>query len=170
MFVFNYTDYKIWKKYALELRGKTKETGFGQKRDSFFKDLGCSDFGLKIFDDFYFSRTRKSLEHYYPRAKVAELKKLTDKDINCFGNFAMISSDANSSGSNWDPKNKLGHYLDSKSDPVGTASLKFRIMMKICDDNDTKIRENKIQREKGMEWNKEDMQLHQETMLGIILE
>ena len=43
-------------------------------------------------------------------------------------------------------------------------------MMKICDDNDTKIRENKIQREKGMEWNKEDMQLHQETMLGIILE
>lgn len=170
LFVFNYTDYKIWKKYALELRGKTKEAGFSQKRESFFKDLGCSDFGLKTFDDFYFSKTRKSLEHYYPQAKVAELRILTDKDINCFGNFAMISSDANSSGSNWDPKNKQGHYLDSKSDPVGTASLKFRIMMKICDDNDTKIRENKIQREKGMEWNKEDMQLHQETMLGIILE
>ena len=168
LFVFNYTDYKLWKKYSLELRGKTKDSGFIQKRRSFFNDLGCSDFGLKPFDEFYFSRTRKSLEHYYPQAKVAELKKLSNEDINCYGNFAMISSDANSSGSNWDPKNKLGHYLDPKSDPVGTASLKFRIMMKICDDNDTKIRKKILQREKGLEWNKEDMQTHHDTMLGII--
>lgn len=43
LFVFNFTDYKIWMKYA-------------------------------------------------------------NDDINCFGNFAMISADANSSGSNWDQK------------------------------------------------------------------
>lgn len=169
LFVFNYTDYKLWKKYALELRGKTKESGFAQKRSSFFVELGCSDFGLKPFDEFYFSRTRKSLEHYYPQAKVAELKKLTNEDINCFGNFAMISSDANSSGSNWDPKNKLGHYLDPKSDPVGTASLKFRIMMKICEDNDRKMGNNELNRDIGLEWNKDDMQTHHTTMLGIIL-
>lgn len=168
LFVFNYTDYKLWKKYAMELRGKTKDPGFAQKRENFFKALGCSDFGLKTFDDFYFSRTRKSLEHYYPQAKVIELKKLTNEDINCYGNFAMISSEANSSGSNWDPKNKLGHYLDSKSDPVGTASLKFRIMMRICDDNVKKIGNNELQREPGLEWNKEDMQNHHNTMLNII--
>lgn len=168
LFVFNYTDYKLWRKYALELRGKTKDPGFTQKRESFFKALGCSDFGLKTFDDFYFSRTRKSLEHYYPQAKVIELKKLTNEDINCYGNFAMISSEANSSGSNWDPKNKLGHYLDSKSDPVGTASLKFRIMMRICDDNVMKIGNNELQREPGLEWNEEDMQKHHDTMLNII--
>ena len=58
------------------------------------------------FDNFYFSRTRKSLEHYYPQSKAGEDKVFSDNDINCFGNFAMISTDANSSGSNWDPKTK----------------------------------------------------------------
>ena len=167
LFVFNYTDYKIWKKYATDLMGE------GLKEDSrirgeFFDALGCSDFGLDFFKDFYFSRTRKSLEHFYPQAKAfsdnaASDNGLTQSQINCFGNFAMIGADANSSGSNWDPKTKLDHYMDSKSNPVSVASLKFRIMMQICDDN-----RKKEDRPHGMEWNAEDIERHEKNMLELL--
>lgn len=162
LFVFNFTDYKIWVKYANEIRGnQTKKDD--KKRISFFEDLGCSDFDLEPFNSFYFSRTRKSLEHYYPQAKAGENGIVSEKDINRFGNFAMISANANSSGSDWDPKTKLEHYTDKKSDPVGVASLKFKIMMQICSDNS-------FSREKGLEWILEDMTQHQEKMMKIILE
>lgn len=74
LFVFNFMDYKIWMKYANELRGNKTKKG-DSKRTVFFNDLGCSDFELEPFDAFYFSRTRKSLEHYYPQAKTGEDKK-----------------------------------------------------------------------------------------------
>ena len=168
LFVFNYTDYKLWMKYANELRGNKTKKG-DAKRNAFFNDLGCSDFELDSFDTFYFSRTRKSLEHYYPQAKAGEEKKLSDDDINRFGNFAMISSDANCSGSNWDPRTKLDHYTDKKFDPVGVASLKFKIMMQICSDNYIKMKTGKLNREAGFEWNLEDMNAHQEKMMKIML-
>ena len=100
LYVFNYTDYKIWKKYAKELRGN-KAKKDSRSRIDFFKALGCSDFELDVFNNFYFSRTRKSLEHYYPQAKAGDDMPISTQDINRFGNFAMIGSDANSSGSNW---------------------------------------------------------------------
>ncbi len=168
LFVFNYTDYKLWKKYAEELRGnKTKKES--KDRIKFFEELGCNDFGLDPFDNFYFSRTRKSLEHYYPQAKAGEGHLLSSNDINCFGNFAMIGADANSSGSNWDPKTKLDHYSDGKSDQVSVASLKFKIMMQKCKDNDLAVLNGKLEREAHMEWNAEDIQDHQEKMLEIII-
>ena len=167
LFVFNFTDYKIWMKYANELRGNKTKKG-DSKRNAFFSDLGCSDFDLEPFDSFYFSRTRKSLEHYYPQAKAGEDKLLSDNDINRFGNFAMISADANSSGSNWDPKTKLDHYSDKKADPVGVGSLKFKIMMRICFDNFIKMETGKLNREEGFEWNLEDMNAHQEKMMNIL--
>lgn len=71
LYVFNYTDYKIWKKYAEELRGNKAKKG-SRNRIDFFKALGCSDFDLDVFNNFYFSRTRKSLEHYYPQAKAGD--------------------------------------------------------------------------------------------------
>lgn len=135
----------------------------------FFEELGCSDFELDAFNNFYFSRTRKSLEHYYPQAKAGKGKPLSDHDINCFGNFAMIGAEANSSGSNWDSKTKLYHYNDGKSDPVSVASLKFKIMMQMCQDNLKAILNGELDRDKGLEWNEEDMQVHQEKMLEIIL-
>lgn len=157
LYVFNYTDYILWKKYANELRGKESKKG-DKARKEFFEDLGCSDFGLETsFDDFYFSRTRKSLEHFYPQAKAG----LSTDDINCFGNFAMIGAEANSSGSNWDPRGKLDHYCDRKSDPVSVASLKFKIMLQMCEDNEG-------HRNRDMQWNAEDIQKHQEKMLDII--
>ena len=131
LFVFNYTNYILWKKYAEVLRGNKAKKG-SRSRSEFFEELGCSDFELDPFNNFYFSRTRKSVEHYYPQAKEGLGKALSVDDINCFGNFAMISAEANSSGSSWDPKNKFDHYSDGKSDQVSVASLKFKIMMQMC--------------------------------------
>lgn len=169
LYVFNYTDYKIWKKYAEELRGnKTKKDS--RNRIDFFKALGCSGFELDVFNNFYFSRTRKSLEHYYPQAKAGDDMPISTQDINCFGNFAMIGSDANSSGSNWNPIDKKNRYLDTKSNPVSVASLKFRIMLQICQDNyDAGIKNKNIKRLFGLEWNVEDMVQHQKKMLEIIM-
>ena len=62
---------------------------------------------------------------------------LNQDQINCFGNYAMIGSEANSSGSNWTPKTKLDYYLDpsGKISQISVASLKFMIMMQICKDH-----------------------------------
>ena len=81
----------------------------------------------------------------------------------------MIGAEANSSGSNWDPKTKLEHYSDGKSDQVSVASLKFRIMMQICQDNYKKMLNGDLDRKTGMEWNAEDMNQHQQRMLDIII-
>lgn len=167
LFVFNYTDYRLWKKYAYGLRGEKSKKG-AKERSEFFEELGCSDFGLEPFQYFYFSRTRKSLEHYYPQAKAGE-ETISAEAINCFGNFAMIGSDANSSGSNWSPIDKKNRYLDTKSNPVSVASLKFRIMLQKCSDNYEKgIKGECAKRGFGLEWNAEDMQEHQRNMLRII--
>jgi hypothetical protein len=108
------------------------------------------------------------LEHYYPQAKAGEGKDLSDEVINCFGNFAMIGAEANSSGSNWDPKTKLEHYSDAKSDQVSVASLKFKIMMQRCKDNYTNMLNGEVERKAGMEWNAEDIEVHQQKMLGLL--
>ncbi len=168
LFVFNYADYILWKKYADTLRGNKIKKG-SKERAQFFKELGCSDFDLDPFNNFYFSRTRKSLEHYYPQAKAGEGKPLSTDDINCFGNFAMISAEANSSGSNWDPMTKLDHYSDGKSDQVSVASLKFKIMMQICRDNHKAMLNGDMDRVTGLEWNAADIQKHQGEMLDIII-
>lgn len=168
LYVFNYTDYMLWKKYADELRGEKAKSG-SKVRKAFFDELGCSDFDLDTFNNFYFSRTRKSLEHYYPQSKAGDDNLLTADDINCFGNFAMIGAEANSSGSNWDPRQKLDHYSDSKSDQVSVASLKFKIMMQKCRDNHKAILNRELHRPAGMEWNAADMLDHQSRMLSIVI-
>ena len=169
LFVFNYTDYKLWKKYLEELRGNRTKKG-SPDRIAFFNVMGCSDFELDSFDKFYFSRTRKSLEHYYPQAKAGNDMPISKQKINCFGNFAMIGSDANSSGSNWNPIDKKNRYLDTKSNQVSVASLKFRIMLQICQDNyDKGIKDDRLKRPFGLEWNDDDMIQHQKMMLDIIM-
>ena len=164
LFVFNYLDYKLWRRYALKLRGERIKKGSKERRE-FFEELGCSDFDLKVFDQFYFSRTRRSLEHYYPQANANGLDGSPDENqINCLGNFAMIGSEANSSGSNYTPKTKLDHYLDpaGKIRQVSVASIKFMIMMQRCKDNQNS-------REPGQEWIFEDIKDHQKRMLKILL-
>lgn len=162
LFVFNYLDYKLWEKYANEFRGKKTKEG-SKERNKFFTALGCADFGLKVFEQFYFSRTRRSLEHYYPQANAnGKNGAANEEQINCFGNYAMIGSEANSSGSNWSPKTKLDHYLDAsgKIKQVSVASIKFIIMMQKCKDNQNA-------RVAGQEWNFDDIKAHQEKMLEV---
>lgn len=163
LFVFNYLDYKLWEKYANTIRGE-RTTRASASRKVFYDELGCSDFELKVFEQFYFSRTRRSLEHYYPQANAnGENGALNQEQINCFGNYAMIGSEANSSGSNWSPKAKLDHYLDSsgKIKLVSVASLKFMIMMQACKDNLNV-------RNPGQEWNFDDITAHHEKMMHIL--
>ena len=96
---------------------------------------------------------------------------ISTQDINCFGNFAMIGSDANSSGSNWNPIDKKNRYLDTKSNPVSVASLKFRIMLQKCQDNyDAGIQDDNTKRPFGLEWNVTDMEDHQKNMLEIVMD
>jgi hypothetical protein len=124
LFIFNYLDYKLWEKYADELRGKkTKEKS--KERKEFFKTLGCSDFGLIVFEQFYFSRTRRCLEHYFPTANAnGKNGNLNEAQINCLGNYAMIGSEANSSGSNWSTKAKLRPLLRClRKDQAGQCSI-----------------------------------------------
>lgn len=152
LYVFNYTDYVLWKRYCEELRGKKFDSD-RQERIDFFAKLGCSDFGLKVFDDFYFSRTRKSLEHFYPQAKLSE-GVISHEELNCYGNFAMIGAEANSSGSNLDPQAKIKIYVDKKWSQISVASLKFKIMMQMCADKNW--------------WGGDEIREHQERMLKIL--
>ena len=164
LFVFNYLDYKLWEKYVNELRGERTKEG-SKERTEFFATLGCGDFGLKVFEQFYFSRTRRSLEHYYPQANAnGKNGAPNENQINCLGNYAMIGSEANSSGSNWSPKTKLDHYLDAsgKIKQVSVASIKFMIMMQKC-------KYNQNNRGAGQEWNFDDIKEHQEKMLEVLL-
>jgi hypothetical protein len=166
-FVFNYLDYKIWELYCDNLRGEDSTKGDSDRQD-FFNKLGCKEFKLEVFKQFYFSSTRRSLEHFFPQANVSpDTNTPSQEQINCFGNYAMIGGEANSSGSNWTPKSKLNHYLDAsrKIKLVSVASLKFMIMMQICIDNETK--DAGLARDEGLEWNFEDIEKHQEKMLGI---
>jgi hypothetical protein len=92
LFLFNYLDYKLWSLYDKKLRGGQYRESRRERKD-FFSRLGCSDFGLKVFDQFYFSRTRRSLEHFYPQANATGMDgALDEKQINCLGNYAMIGS------------------------------------------------------------------------------
>ena len=156
LFVFNYLDYKLWKYYADALRGKNYDKGNNERKE-FFKNIGCNDFGLEVFDKFYFSGTRNSLEHFYPRANVN--KEVGKEVIERFGNYAMIGSAANSSGSNWSPIEKVRRYLDSskKINPVSVSSLKFRIMMQICKDG------------KENEWKKNEIVEHERKMIYVLI-
>jgi hypothetical protein len=105
------------------------------------------------------------LEHYYPQANATGKDSAPSQaQINCLGNYAMIGSEANSSGSNWSPKTKLDHYLDAsgKIKQVSVASIKFMIMMQMCKDNEHT-------RETGQEWIFDDIGVHQKKMLEVLL-
>lgn len=164
LFIFNYLDFKLWNDYIDTLKGEEKKET-DTIRINFFNKLGCRDFGLNVFRQFYFSRTRRSLEHFFATANIEKTNgALNVNQINCLGNYAMIGSEANSSGSNWSPKSKLNHYLDlsGKIKQVSVASIKFMVMMQKCKDNIPK-------RESDLEWNFEDIKTHQQKMLEFII-
>lgn len=154
LFVFNYTDYCIWKLYAE--KGRRIDNRENADKAEFIKMIG-TDLSLDYFNNFYFSRTRRSLEHYYAQAyNPINEEPLTVEQRNCFGNFAMIGSEANSAGSNWSPHAKCERYIDPsrKISYISVASLKMLIMMQICKDNN--------------KWNFNLISEHQQKMLEIL--
>jgi hypothetical protein len=163
LFVFNYLDYAIWHRYFEDLRGDPAKND--EVVSAFFERMGCTKFDLNMFHHFYFSRTRRSLEHYFPQANANGVNGVpTQEQINCFGNYAMIGSDVNSSASNWTPRVKRDHYLDAsgKIRQVSVASLKFLIMLQQCKDNADL-------RDAGKEWLFQDIQVHQRLMVDLLL-
>ena len=50
------------------------------------------------------------------------------------------------------------------------ASLKFKIMMQKCKDNDLAIDKGELDRDVQLAWNAEDIQEHQRKMLDIIIQ
>ncbi len=155
LFVFNYLDYLLWQRYSTTLKGGKAREDDADRR-AFFAVLGCGDFGLDVFKFFFFSRTRRSLEHYYPQANVPASGHPTVDEINCFGNYAMIGSKTNSVGSNWAPSRKVQMYADDKISRVSVASLKFKIMQTICAANG--------------DWTFSEIQEHQRKMVQVLLE
>lgn len=170
LFIFNYLDFKLWNEYVDTLKGEEKKET-DTIRINFFNKLGCRDFGLNVFKQFYFSRTRRSLEHFFATANIEKTNgALNVNQINCLGNYAMIGSEANSSGSNWSPKSKLNHYLDSsgKIKQVSVASIKFMVMMQKCKDNESNLN-IEMGRNAEQEWNFDDIKTHQQKMLEFML-
>ena len=154
LFVFNYLDYRLWNLYNEVLKGEGAKEDSIQRKE-FFNIIGCDNFDLTIFKQFYFSRTRRSLEHFYPQAKATGGRdNLEENEINCLGNYAMIGKEMNSSGSALWPKDKLNRYKpDGKDIPFSVASLKFIIMMKVCEKNG---------------WDREQIIDHQKKMIDIL--
>lgn len=162
LFIFNYLDYKIWKLYYTDFQGKGQNEEINKE---FIAKFGCNleenkkTLNLSVFKNFFFSRSRDSLEHYFPVANLeTDPRDLNESKINCLGNYAMIGGPANSSGSNRTPEEKVGHYLSSsnKIDRVSVSSLKFRIMMKMCKDNG--------------KWTWHEISNHQTKMLNILFD
>lgn len=177
-FIFNYLDYKIWDKYYSNYRSNE------QKNAS--DDFGCDFdviFSKRFLQNFYFSSSRDTLEHYYPQANAVSdhqennptndsnvslaprnsdsgeqnNKQLCMTEINCLGNYALIGRKANSFGSNWDPLTKIQHYIGDESNKinrVGVASPKFFIMMQLCKNNN--------------KWTEKEIQEHQKKMMDIL--
>ena len=161
LFVFNYLDYLIWEEYYDSVRGKDET---GTERDAFAKKLGCKQLNLGTFRTFYFTTTRSSLEHFYSRSQQEEDSNDTEKaTIERFGNFAMISPQANSAASDWRPETKCGEYARfekkgakrGNENAVSINSLKFRIMLAICAEK--------------KEWARHQIEAHQDTMVNILL-
>lgn len=113
MFVFNYLDYLLWKKY---------------KNKGDVSRLSKSD-----CEKFRFSQ-RTSVEHYFPQ-QSEEGKDLDDKDLNSFGNLSLLSQSENSRMTNRMPRSKAELYINTIDKRKFIPTLKYHIMMNLCYQN-----------------------------------
>lgn len=109
-YVFNLLDYRLW-------RDLTAGQSFDGKGSN-HPDL------KKHFDDFQFSPSRTSVEHYFPQTDPAGVNKMGN-DVHRFGNLCLISPSSNSRLSNYSPADKKKFYAETER----AESLKQAIMM-----------------------------------------
>ena len=81
-------------------------------------------------------------------------KPLDAEPLNAFGNLCLISHSKNSRLSNFDPKLKLGHFQQEIKDGK-MDSLKLHEMIKLM--------------EKQKQWDKPEIEQHEEMMLRVLL-
>ena len=122
MFVFNYLDYILWKKY--KSRGDTSRL-------------------IKAECDKFRFTQRTSVEHFFPQ-KSEDSKRLADNDLNSFGNLSLLSQSENSRMTNRVPGSKAQAYFNTLDTRKTIPSLKYHIMMKICKNNTYEWNENDI--------------------------
>lgn len=125
--VFTYLDYLIY-------------------RDGYLYEDGTNI--SPLLDDWQFL-FRNSIEHFYPQHPV-EGDKWDDKDLNGFGNLALITVSGNSKFSNLLPGGKINSF-----EKIIKQSLKLRIMDKLT------------RTEKG-KWTEEKARKHKEAMFEIL--
>lgn len=136
-YIFNYLDYLLWRDWlTIE---KPNEL-----------DKNCKYFQK---NNFVFSLSRNSVEHYLPQSKVGDLlayipdEEERDKALNDLGNLCLISHYQNSALNNKDPKEKKQKYLEGN---FKCMSPKQAIMLAY---------EN---------WNKENIDIHTKHMMDIL--
>ncbi len=137
--IFNFLDYCIWENY----KGST---------ESPYKDIDIANFKFEF---------RNSVEHYYPRNphKSDLLEEWTSvdeherKDVDQFGNLALLQRNINAKFSNMSPEHKKKYI---KEEYKGTMSLKLQIMAESTKNNNA--------------WKDEDCVKHGKKMLNILRE
>lgn len=109
-YVFNLLDYRLW-----------RDLTAGQSFDG--KGANHPDI-KKHFEDFQFSPSRTSVEHYFPQTDPSGANKMGN-DVHRFGNLCLISPSSNSRLSNYSPADKKKFYAETER----AESLKQAIMM-----------------------------------------
>jgi uncharacterized protein with ParB-like and HNH nuclease domain len=115
--------------------------------------LWCNNKGNVTVNKFEFT-FRSSVEHFYPQHPMDGYDPLAAKPLNAFGNLCLISHSKNSRLSNFDPKLKLGHFQQEIKDGK-MDSLKLHEMIKLM--------------EKQNQWDKSEIEHHEEMMLEVLL-
>lgn len=112
-FIFNYLDYLLWQNF------RTTKSAFDVIGDN---ERLKNDSRIAAFE-FTF---RSSVEHYYPQNPIeGKDYKISDENLDSFGNLCLISNSKNSRLSNYMPLAKKEHYEQSEN----LDSIKQRIMM-----------------------------------------
>ena len=112
MFVFNYLDYLLWKKYRY--RGN--------------QSISKSD-----CENFRFTQ-RTSVEHFYPQ-KSEDGNYLPKQILDSFGNLSLLTASDNSKMTNRTPVSKASAYFGTLENRKTIPTLKYHIMMKTCNEN-----------------------------------
>lgn len=115
--------------------------------------LWCNNKGSGAVNKFEFT-FRSSVEHFYPQHPMDGYQPLEKEPLNAFGNLCLISHSKNSRLSNFDPKLKLGHFQQEIKDGK-LDSLKLHEMIKLMEKED--------------QWDKPEIEQHEEMMLGVLL-
>lgn len=109
-YVFNLLDYRLW-----------RDLTAGQS----FDGKGANHPDIKEhFNEFQFSPSRTSVEHYFPQTDPSGSNKMGN-DVHRFGNLCLISPSSNSRLSNYSPADKKKFYAETER----AESLKQAIMM-----------------------------------------